>query len=83
MNKKKFLIIMSLLVICLGAIGVIAEDLIIESKTQTFSEKENKIDFNGDVKVKYGDINVVGDKADVSVKNSKLHTATFYDKPYT
>ncbi len=82
MNKKKFLIIMSLLVICLGAIGVIAEDLIIESKTQTFSEKENKIDFNGDVKVKYGDINVVGDKADVSVKNSKLHTATFYDKPY-
>ena len=29
MNKKKFLIILSLLVICLGAIGVIAEDLII------------------------------------------------------
>ena len=27
MNRKKFLIIISLLVICLGAIGVIAEDL--------------------------------------------------------
>lgn len=73
---------MSLLVLCLGAIGVIAEDLIIESKTQTFSETDNKIKFDGDVKVKYGDINLVGDKADVSVKNSKLHTATFYDKPY-
>ena len=73
---------MSLLVLCLGAIGVIAEDLIIESKTQTFSETDSKIKFNGDVKVKYGDINIVGDKADVSVKSSKLHTATFYDKPY-
>lgn len=82
MNKRKFLIIMSLLVICLGVIGVVAEDLIIESKTQSFSETSSKIDFNGDVKVKYGDINVIGDKADVSVKNSKLHTATFYDKPY-
>ena len=82
MNKRKFLIITSLLVLVLGAIGVIAEDLIIESKTQTFSETDNKIDFNGDVKVKYGDVNIVGDKADVSVKNSKLHTATFYDKPY-
>lgn len=82
MNKKKFLIIISLLVICLGAIGVIAEDLIIDSKTQTFSESDNKIKFNGDVKVKFGDIHLLGDKADVSVKNSKLDTATFYDKPY-
>ena len=82
MNRKKFLIINSLLVICLGAIGVIAEDLIIDSKTQTFSESDNKIKFNGDVKVKFGDIHLLGDKADVSVKNSKLDTATFYDKPY-
>ena len=82
MNKRKFLIILSLLVICLGAIGVIAEDLIIDSKTQSFSETDNKIKFDGDVKVKYGDINLVGDRADVSVKNSKLDTATFYDKPY-
>ena len=82
MNKKKFLIIISLLVLCIGAIGVIAEDLIIESKTQIFSEVDNKIKFNDDVKVKYGDINIVGDKADVTVKNSKLHTATFYNKPY-
>lgn len=82
MNRKRFLIIISLLVICLGAIGVIAEDLIIDSKTQTFSESDNKIKFNGDVKVKFGDIHLLGDKADVSVKNSKLDTATFYDKPY-
>lgn len=82
MNRKKFLIIISLLVICLGAIGVIAEDLIIDSKTQTFSESDNKIKFNGDVKVKFGDIHLLGDKADVSVKNNKLDTATFYDKPY-
>ena len=59
-----------------------SEDLIIDSKTQTFSESDNKIKFNGDVKVKFGDIHLLGDKADVSVKNSKLDTATFYDKPY-
>ena len=82
MNKRKFLIIISLLMLCIGAIGVIAEDLIIESKTQGFNEQDSKIKFDGDVKVKYGDINIVGDKADVTVKNSKLHTATFYDKPY-
>ncbi len=82
MNKRKFLIIFSLLVICLGVIGVVAEDLIIESKSQTFSESESKIKFDGDVKVRFGDIHLLGDKADVSVKNSKLDTATFYDKPY-
>ena len=49
MNKKKFLIIISLLVLCIGAIGVIAEDLIIESKTQIFSEVDNKIKFNDSI----------------------------------
>ncbi len=82
MNRRKFLIIISLLVICLGAIGVIAEDLIIESKTQTFSETDSKIKFDGNVKVQHGDIKILGDKADVTVKNNKLDTATFYDKPY-
>lgn len=82
MNKRKFLIIFSLLVLCLGAIGVIAEDLVIESKSQTFSESDNKIKFDGDVNVRFGDIKLLGDRADVSVKNSKLDTATFYDKPY-
>lgn len=83
MNKRKFLIILSILVLCLGVVGVIAEDLIIESKTQTFSETDNKIKFDGDVKVKFGDIKLVGDQADVSVnKDNRLDTATFYDKPY-
>lgn len=82
MNRRKFLIIISLLFICIGAIGVIAEDLIIESKTQTFAEDDSKIKFDGDVKVKYGDINIVGERADVTVKDSKLDTATFHDKPY-
>ena len=82
MNRRKFLIIISLLVICLGAIGVIAEDLIIESKTQTFSETDSKIKFDGNVKVQHGDIKILGDKADVTVKNNTLDPATFDDKPY-
>lgn len=83
MNKRKFLIIFSILVIILCTIGVIAEDLIIDSKTQTFSEKDNKIKFDGGVSVKYGDIRCVGDNADITVdKHNRLDTATIYNKPY-
>ena len=60
-----------------------ASDLIIESKTQSYSEEENKIKFDGDVKVSVDDLRVVGDSADVSMQdNHKLDTARFYDKPY-
>ena len=41
------------LIIALFTIGLIAQasDLIIESKTQSYDEKDNKIKFDGDVKV--------------------------------
>ncbi len=82
MKKRKFLIIISLLILFLSAV-TIGSDLIIESKTQTYSEKDSLIKFLGDVKVKYEDITIVGDKADVSVtKDNKLDTATFHDQPY-
>ena len=60
-----------------------ASDLIIESKSQTFSEADNKIKFKGDVKVSVDDLKVVGDSADVNMTDKQsLDTATFYDKPY-
>lgn len=78
---KKILIAMFLTSI-LG-LSAIASDLVIKSKTQSFSESDNKIKFEGDVEVKIDDARVVGDKADVDVtKDNKLDTATFYDKPY-
>ncbi len=73
------------LIITLFAMGLIvqASDLVIESKTQSYEEKENKIKFDGDVKVTIDDLKVVGDYADVSIdENQKPDTATFYDKPY-
>ena len=73
------------LVIALFATGLIvqASDLIIESKTQSYSEQDNKLKFEGDVKVSVDDMHVVGDSADVSMdENQKLDTATFYNKPY-
>ena len=79
---KKFFIA---LIISLFTAGLVvqASDLVIESKTQSYEEKENKIKFEGDVKVSVDDLRVVGDKADVSMdENQKLDTATFYDKPY-
>jgi lipopolysaccharide export system protein LptA len=63
--------------------AVFAGDLIIESKTQTFSNQEKKIKLDGGVKVQMDDLTVVSPRADVSVRrNNKLDTATFYDKPY-
>ena len=77
---KKLLIIFVLLI---TGIGVIASDLIIESRTQTFSDSERKIKLDGGVKVRLDNLTVESDRADVSIRrNNKLDTATFYDKPY-
>lgn len=79
---KKILIALTIAVFSLGIIAE-ASDLIIESKSQSFSEADNKIKFNGNVKVSVDDLKVVGDSADVNMdKTQKLDTATFYDKPY-
>ncbi len=79
--KKIFAVMVSVLL--LTGIAVQASDLIIESKNQTFNESDNKIKFDGNVKVTVDDLKVVGEKADVNVtKDQKLDTATFYEKPY-
>lgn len=76
---KKILLVLAIMT----GLLVQASDLIIESKTQSYSESDNRIKFDGDVKVSIDDLRVVGDSADVTVtKDSKLDTATFYDKPY-
>lgn len=83
---KKVLTILAILTLSIGAfpnLMSMAADLVIESKTQTYSEKDNKIKAEGDVNVTIGDVKVLGDKADVTVnKDNKMDTATFYDKPY-
>lgn len=77
---KKLLIILLLMI---TGMGVIASDMIIESKSQTFSDTERKIKLDGDVKVKIDNLTVESDTADVSIRrNNKLDTATFYNKPY-
>ena len=77
----KKLLIISLLI--LSSLAVFASDLIIESKTQTFADKEHKIKLDGEVKVKMDNSTVVSPRADVTIRrNKKLDTATFYDKPY-
>ena len=79
---KKLFITLILTAFTIGA-GVFAADLVIESKTQSYSETDNKIKFDGDVKVTIDEMKVVGDSADVAVTDKQeLDTATFYDKPY-
>ncbi len=79
---KKALTILTALTLLVG-LSAMASDLVIESKTQTYSEKDNKIKAEGDVQVTIGDAKVLGDKADVTVnKDNKMDIATFYDKPY-
>ena len=77
---KKLLIISFLI---LSSLAVFASDLIIESKTQTFSERNKKIKLDGGVKVRMDNLTVQSPRADVTIRrNNKLDTATFYDKPY-
>ena len=79
---KKIIITFAIIALSFGMLAN-AADLIIESKTQSYSENENKLKFQGDVKVSVNDLKVVGDKADVSIADGNtLDTATFYDKPY-
>lgn len=79
---KKIILAIMLLLMTAGS-AVNAADLVIESKTQSYSEDESKIKFQGDVNVSIGDLKVVGQSADVNVtKDQQLDTATFYDKPY-
>lgn len=79
---RKILIILTAITLIMG-LSATASDLVIQSKTQTYSEVDNKIKAEGDVQVSIDDARVVGDKADVTVtKDNKLDTATFYDKPY-
>lgn len=79
---KKILTALTLILLTAG-VAVQASDLVIESKTQSFSESDNKIKFSGDVKVSVDDLKVVGDSADINMTGEqKLDTATFYDKPY-
>ena len=82
-NNMKKILSFIIGVLLVTGIAVEASDLIIESKNQNYVETDQKIKFNGDVKVTIDDLKVVGDKADVNVINGqKLDTATFYDKPY-
>lgn len=79
---KKGLTLIALIILLLG-LSAMASDLVIQSKTQEYSEKDNKIKAQGDVQVSIDDAKILGDKADVTVtKDNKLDTATFYDKPY-
>ena len=79
---KKILLTFALIILTAG-VAVNAADLVIESKTQSFSEDESKIKLEGDVNVSLDALKVVGDSADVTVtKNQQLDTATFYNKPY-
>ena len=79
---KKLLILLLFIIMAAGTV-VVASDLEIESKTQTFSDSEHKIKLDGGVKVKLDNLTVQSDKADVTVRrNNKLDTATFYNKPY-
>lgn len=79
--KKGLIIVIS--VIALISFGVIASDLVIDSDTQSYDEKEQKIKFDGNVEVTLDNMKVLGDKADVEIKDGKKpDIVTFYDKPY-
>uniref|UniRef100_UPI0040254DA1 hypothetical protein n=1 Tax=Candidatus Scatousia sp. TaxID=3085663 RepID=UPI0040254DA1 len=61
---NKILVALTLLIFA-GGLAAQASDLVIESKSQSYAESENKIKFDGNVKVSIDDLKVVGESADV------------------
>ena len=77
---KKVLI---LLLLIFSSMAVFSSDLIIDSKTQTFSDKEKKIKLDGGVKVKLDNLTVESDRADVTIRrNNKLDKIKQYHINY-
>ena len=67
----KKLLSLLFIIASLTGLSVYATDLVIESKNQSFNEADNKIKFNGDVKVTVDDLKVVGENAEHLLKSDK------------
>ena len=70
-SMKKVLITIASILVLVG-IAVQASDLIIESKTQNYAEKDSKIKFNGDVKVTIDDLKFNGNNYEEYVNLQSL-----------
>ena len=79
----RLLILTAVLVVTSSAF-VLAGDLKIQADKQSFKEAENKAKFEGNVKVEYEDLTVMGKRAEVNIdpQTKKLKDATFFDQPY-
>ena len=80
----KKLIYLSLISILTAGLAY-AADLSVESQSQHYVEPENRIDIEGNVKVKYDDINVVSPKAKVMIDpvSGKVDKVDFLDNAYS
>lgn len=80
---KKLIFIFSILFLICSV--VIAEDLTVQSDKQEFKESSDKILLDGNVKVKYGDINLTSPRAEVEIdgKNQKVKDVKFLDNAYS
>ena len=80
---KKLLFVFSILI--LMSTVVIAEDLTVQSDKQEFKEDSNKIYLDGNVKVKFGEINLNSPRAEVQVdeKTQKIKDVKFVDNAYS
>ena len=78
------LLILTAVLVATSSAFVLAGDLKIQADKQSFKEAENKAKFEGNVKVEYEDLTVMGKRAEVNIdpKTKKLKDATFFDQPY-
>ncbi len=73
-------------VIALSVAGIAyAADLTVESQTQHFNDANHRIDLEGNVKVKYDDVNVMSPRAHVILdpKNNRAEKVRFLDNAYS
>lgn len=79
--KKYITIILALSI----AGSVYASNLSVDSEIQHYNEQKKKIEFKGDVKVKYDDVNVVSPTAEVllNTETGKPETVKFMENAYS
>ena len=82
---KKFLNILLVLSLILSADYTQSADLTVESEHQHFKDTENRIDLQGNVKVKYDDINVSSPQAEVIINPEigRVEKVKFLDNAYS
>lgn len=81
-SLKSSFLFLALVAVVSGTFAV-ASNLTVESQSQHFMDEQNKVELEGDVRVKYDDVNVVSPRATVNLQDGKVKDVRFFEDTYS